>query len=472
MKKNIKSITVLVLLVAILVYSIISLSQLPKAPVETDFADAAAYEAALAEHEEIIQPTHAKITIGVLLVAAVSFALEAVPVAVTAMFLPVFFGITGILSFKEAFAGFADSTVILFAAMFVLGAALFQTGLARKIGMFVVRLFSGSETKLLVGILCLTACMSAFLSNTGTVAVLLPIVMEIADSQGWSRGKLLLPMAYVSSAAGTCTMVGTPPNLTVNAVLSTYGFETVNFFEFAWYGIPMTIVTILYLSTLGKKLIPDRGPAQTAASNVNTDHHDPKKQLIAGGTLIVVIIMLVWGVVDLAIIAAAGALLCVVTGCLNEKQAYQAIDWSTIFLFAGALSLANAMATTGAGSMIARLCVDLMGGDPSPYLVLTVLFFVTDILTEFMSNTASAALLCPIGLEIAAVLEVSPIAIVLSIGFAASAAYLTPVSTPPNTLVYGPGNLKFTDYVKSGLPLFFLAYIVAVLIVPMVWPFK
>ena len=88
-----------------------------------------------------------------------------------------------------------------------------------------------------------------------------------------------------------------------------------------------------------------------------------------------------------------------------------------------------------------------------------------------MSNTASAALLCPIGLEIAAILNVSPIAIVLSIGFAASAAYITPISTPPNTLVWKPANLKFTDYSKVGAPLFFLAYVVAVLIVPLVWPF-
>ncbi|MBR2222864.1 MAG: SLC13/DASS family transporter, partial [Christensenellaceae bacterium] len=371
-----------------------------------------------------------------------------------------------------AFAGFADSTVILFAAMFVLGAALFQTGLARKIGLFVVKLFSGSETKLMVGVMVLTACMAAFLSNTGTVAILLPIVMEIADSQGWSRAKLLLPMAYISSAAGTCTMTGTPPNLTVNAVLSNYGFEPLGFFDYAWYGIPMTIVAIIYLSTIGKKLIPNRGAVETAASAAADEKvYDKKKQIIAGSTLVAVVIMMVWGIADLAIVASAGALLCVLTGCLSEKQAYQAIDWSTIFLFAGALSLANAMATTGAGSMIANICVNLMGGNPSPYLVLTVLFFVTDILTEFMSNTASAALLCPIGLEIAAILDVSPIAIVLSIGFAASAAYITPISTPPNTLVWKPANLRFTDYSKVGAPLFFLAYVVAVLIVPLVWPF-
>ena len=472
MKKNLKPIIVIALVAVLIVFSVLQLSALPEAPAETAFETAELYEEALGAHNAVVKDTHAKITIGLLLVAAVSFALEAFPIAGTAMFLPIFLGLTGVLSFKEAFAGFSDSTVILFAAMFVLGAALFQTGLARKIGLFVVKLFSGSETKLMVGVMVLTACMAAFLSNTGTVAILLPIVMEIADSQGWSRAKLLLPMAYISSAAGTCTMTGTPPNLTVNAVLSNYGFEPLGFFDYAWYGIPMTIVAIIYLATIGKKLIPNRGAVEApAASAADEKVYDKKKQIIAGSTLVVVVIMMVWGIADLAIVASAGALLCVLTGCLSEKQAYQAIDWSTIFLFAGALSLANAMATTGAGSMIANICVNLMGGNPSPYLVLTVLFFVTDILTEFMSNTASAALLCPIGLEIAAILDVSPIAIVLSIGFAASAAYITPISTPPNTLVWKPANLRFTDYTKVGAPLFFLAYIVAVLIVPLVWPF-
>ena len=108
-----------------------------------------------------------------------------------------------------------------------------------------------------------------------------------------------------------------------------------------------------------------------------------------------VILMMALDIVDLALVAAAGALLCVITGCIGEKEAYQAIDWSTIFLFAGALSLANAMASTGAGSILADLCIRALGGSPSPYMLFTVLFLVCGLLTQFMSNTASGGAALP-----------------------------------------------------------------------------
>ncbi len=348
---------------------------------------------------------------------------------------------------------------------------MFQTGLAQRIGLFVVKLFAGSENGLCLGVMLLSAVMSAFLSNTGTVAVLLPVCIGIADTQGWSRAKLLMPMAILSSAGGMCTMIGTPPNLTVNAVLTAYGGEAMGFFEFAWFGLPATLLAILYFLFFGKKLIPNR--VQIKNTSVQSEHpvYNSKKQWISGGILLIVIIMMALDIVDLALIAAAGALVCVLTGCIKEKQAYQSIDWSTIFLFAGALSLANAMASTGAGSILADLCINAMGGNPSPYVLFSVLFLVCGILTQFMSNTASAALLCPIGLEIANTLGISALTVVLALGFSASAAYFTPVATPPNTLISGPANLKFMDYVKVGGPLFLLTYLLALLLIPLRWPF-
>ena len=102
---------------------------------------------------------------------------------------------------------------------------------------------------------------------------------------------------------------------------------------------------------------------------------------------------------------------------------------------------------------------------------MAVLFVITGLLTQFMSNTAAAALLCPIGLSIAESLGASPTAVVLAIGFSASAAYITPVATPPNTMVYGPGGLQFMDYVKVGTPLFVIVMIMALILMPIIWPF-
>ena len=135
------------------------------------------------------------------------------------------------------------------------------------------------------------------------------------------------------------------------------------------------------------------------------------------------------------------------------------------------MPVSTAMDKTGAGKLIAEWTVGLMGGDPSPMVVTAVLFALSCILTQFMSNTASAALLCPIGVAIAKQLSADPKAVIMAIAVAASCAFATPVGTPPNTLVLGPGKYKFMDYVKCGGGLVAVSMIVAIIVIPIVWPF-
>jgi di/tricarboxylate transporter len=135
------------------------------------------------------------------------------------------------------------------------------------------------------------------------------------------------------------------------------------------------------------------------------------------------------------------------------------------------MPVSEAMDKTGAGKLIAEWVVGLMGGSPSPYVVMGVLFALSCGLTQFMSNTASAALLCPIGVSIATALGASPQAVVMAIAVAASCAFATPVGTPPNTLVLGPGGYKFMDYVKAGTGLVIVSFIVCMIVIPVVWPF-
>jgi di/tricarboxylate transporter len=169
--------------------------------------------------------------------------------------------------------------------------------------------------------------------------------------------------------------------------------------------------------------------------------------------------------------AFIGAIICVLTKCLTEKQAYQSLDMVTLLLFAGMMPVSNAMASTGAGKLIADTVVAGMGGSPSPYVLMSVLFILSCGLTQFMSNTAAAALLCPIGVFIASNVGADPKAVVMAIGVAASCAFATPVGTPPNTLVLGPGNYKFMDYVKAGTGLVLVSFVVCLIVIPIVWPF-
>lgn len=428
-------------------------------------AEAAAAEAAM--HQKAI------ITLIVLGIAAILFITEMIPLAVTSMCIPVVLVMTGVISDKVAFNGLANSNVIIFAGMFVVGAALFETGVAKIIGDTVVKWSNGSELKLSLGVMAVTAILSSVLSNTGTVAVLLPVCIGIADSAGWNRGKILMPLAMVASLGGMITLVGTPPNLSVNTVLENYNERTFGFIEFAWVGIPMTLLGIIYLATVGRKLLPnEKRTIDDSTVHIDTHHvYSKSKQIISAAVLVVVIIVMITEIIPLHVAAVAGAMVCVITGTLTEKQAYHAIDWTTIFLFAGTLSLATALDTTGAGAMIANFVIGIVGESSSQYLLLTVLFFLSAGLTQFMSNTASCALLAPIGLQIAYGLGASPHAILMTIGIASSSAFATPIATPPNTLVLGPGGLKFIDYVKIGLPLLIISYIISMIVIPFVWPF-
>jgi len=129
------------------------------------------------------------------------------------------------------------------------------------------------------------------------------------------------------------------------------------------------------------------------------------------------------------------------------------------------------MDKTGAGKLIADTVVGMMGDNPNPYLLATVLFLISNVLTQFMSNTAAAALLAPIGISMAQSLGVSPKPVLMCLGIAASMAFATPMATPPNTLVLGPGNFTFNDYVKVGVPMCIISLIACVIIVPIFWPF-
>ncbi len=426
--------------------------------------------------------TEATITLIILAAAAILFVTEIIPLAVTAISVAVALNLTGVLDEKEAFSGLMNSNVILFAGMFIVGAALFETGVAKKIGDSVTKLAGKSDKVLIISIMALAAGLSAVLSNTGTTAVLLPVTIAIAASAGYSRSKLLMPLALAAGLGGIITLVGTPPNLIVKGALEKAGLGTFSFFEFAWIGIPLTIAGIIYMATIGYKLTPDRKvemDEEEVKNAVKADAGNVKevsstKQMISVLVILGTVLAMVFEKqigVKLHVSAVMGALILVITGVLTDKQAYRAIDWTTIFLFAGMLPLAAALDKTGAGKQIADVVIGFIGKDASPYVITGGLFILSSGLTQFMSNTASTALLAPIGIAIAQGLGADPRAVLIAIAVAASCAFATPVGTPPNTLVFGPGGFRFMDYVKVGLPLIVISFILSVVLVPLIWPF-
>ena len=279
-------------------------------------------------------------------------------------------------------------------------------------------------------------------------------------------------------------MIGTPPNVIVTGALSAAGLPTFGFFEFAYIGIPLSIIVFFFTLFIGRHLLPkndigemDEEALKEAAEEAGAGGDDePKsatKMWISGLIMIGVVICMALDLKTLPLQTAAvtGAILCVITGCLKEKEAYAGIDWVTIFLFAGMLSVATAMEKTGAGKLIADAVVGSMGEHPNAVVLCAVLYLISNVLTQFMSNTAAAALLAPIGISIAQSIGADPKPVLMAIGIAASMAFATPMATPPNTLVLGPGGFTFNDYVKVGLPLCIVTFIASVIIIPIFWPF-
>ena len=175
--------------------------------------------------------------------------------------------------------------------------------------------------------------------------------------------------------------------------------------------------------------------------------------------------------ISLCISGGIGALLLILTGVISEKDALKSIDLKTIFLFGGTLSLASALEQTGAGELIAKTVMGALGSDPSPYALTFVVFILCCVMTNFMSNTATTALMVPICLSIAQGMGADPSAVLMACVIGGSCAYATPIGMPANTMVVGAGGYKFIDYVKAGFPLIIIATVVSMIILPIAFPF-
>lgn len=415
------------------------------------------------------------ITLCLLVFAILMFVWEKVPLAVTSMVVCVALVLTGVLDLKQAFAGFIDSNVILFVAMFIVGGALFETGMANKVG-GVITHFAKTEKQLIFIIMVVVGVMSGFLSNTGTAAVLIPVVIGVAAKSGFTRSRLLMPLVFAAALGGNLSLIGAPGNLIAQSALQNIG-SGFGFFEYAKVGLPMLVCGILYFLTIGYKFLPNNSNSSEVGSiGEQRDYsHVPRwKQILSLVVLIATILGMIFEKqtgISLTVAGCIGALVLVITGVLTEKQAYKAIDSQTIFIFGGTLALAKALEMTGAGKLVADQVIGLLGNNSSPFMLLVVVFALSVVITNFMSNTATVALLVPVSLSIAAGMGADPRAVLMATVIGSSCAYATPIGMPANMMVLSAGGYKFVDYAKSGIPLIIVSTIVSLILLPILFPF-
>ena len=415
----------------------------------------------------------ATITLLFLAFAVVMFVTEKIPLALTASIVAIGLNLTGVLDNSATFAGYVNSNVILCVGMFVVGQALFETGMANRIGRLVTR-FAKTERSLIVAVMLITGLMSGFLSNTGTAAVLIPVVCGIADESGFSRGKLLMPLVFAAALGGILSIIGAPGNLMGVNALQEMGLAT-SFFMYAPVGLPMLLAGILYYAVIGYRFLPNTvGEGQAEGSSRNFSQVPAWKQITSLVVLVVVVFAMIFESqigISLQVSACIGAIVLVALGVVSEKEALKSIDLKVVLLFGGSLALAEALETTGAGTLIADFIVGLLGSNPHPILILLAIFVVGCALTNFMSNTATTALMVPIATSLAQSLGADPRAMIIATVIACSCAYATPIGMPANTMVVGLGGYKFNDYVKSGMPMILIAFVICMVLLPILYPF-
>ena len=416
------------------------------------------------------------ITLVILLIAVILFVSEKIPMALTAVMVCVSLILTGVLTPAQGFAGFVNSAVILFVGMFVVGGALFDTGMAKDIGGLILKFkFVKTERQILMAVMIVAGTMSVFLSNTGTAAVLIPIIVGISAQSGIPRSKLLLPMIYIVAIAGNNSLIGAPGNMIAHAALQNATGSGFAFFEYGLVGIPMTIIAIAYFALFGYKLLPDRVPTAEAFHQEKDYSHVPSWKrwlslILLLGTVVVMVFEAQLGI-PLHVASSVGAILLVLTGVISEDQAYKAIDLRVVFLFGGTLALGTALDVSGAGTLLANTVIAKLGEHASPFALLAAILLIAAILTQFMSNTATTALLVPVSLAIAQGMQADPRAAMAATVIGGSMAFMTPIAMPANTMIYAVGGFKFVDYIKSGLPLLILMWISSFILLPIFFPF-
>ncbi|MFR4399408.1 MAG: SLC13 family permease [Anaerobutyricum soehngenii] len=379
------------------------------------------------------------ITLLFLLFAIVMFMWEKIPLGLTSMIVCVGLVVTGVLEWQAAFAGFIDSNVILFVAMFIVGV------------------------------------MSGFLSNTGTAAILIPVVIGIAAKSGYSRSRLLMPLVFAAAMGGNLTLIGAPGNMIAQSGMEGIGLKF-GFFDYAKVGVPILIVGIIYFAFIGYKFLPNKEGSDEGIFDESKDFsHVPKwKQYLSLVILLLTLVGMIFEEqlgIKLCVIGCIGALALMVTGVISEKDALASIDLKTIFLFGGTLSLAAALEQTGAGELIAEKVIGMLGDNPSPYILTFVIFMLCCVMTNFMSNTATTALMVPIGISIAQGMGADPSAVLMACVIGGSCAYATPIGMPANTMVVTAGGYTFKDYAKAGVPMILVATVVSMILLPIFYPF-
>ena len=420
--------------------------------------------------------TPANITLLIFALATILFVVDVLPMGLLVFAVPVSLYFAGVIEAKEIFAPLVGQSIILVVAMSVIGAALFKTGMAEKIGAALFRFCLGERT-LILAVMLFSGTVSSFVSNTGTVAVLIPIVMGVAAAHRIKPSRLLIPLTAGATIGGNISVIGSPGNLIAKETIEKFseGTMSVTFFEYAKIGIPLLLAAAVFYALLGPKLLPaHESPEAEKYASKESRRTDWQGWFTLATLILTVAAMIaadyVKSLPPMHISACVGAMAVVLFRVITQKEAFAAFDLQAVFLLSFMTPLGGAMMKTGAAERISHAVISVADGH-GPLLLMAILWLTVWGLTQVMSNTATCALFCPIGWSIAQTLGADPRAVVIAVLIASSVAVCTPLAIPANSMILVPGNLRFKDFLKPGLALSAAAFILSMILLPLLYPF-
>ncbi|GIU51357.1 MULTISPECIES: SLC13 family permease [Shewanella] len=415
--------------------------------------------------------------LSLLIFAAILWLTEAIHISITAILIPIIAVFLDVFDTQTAMSNFANPIIYLFFGGFVLAAALNHQGIDRLIAQKVLLLSKGKLSIACLLLFLVTAVLSMWISNTATAAMMLPLALGILHQLDFKHHKttylfVLLGIAYSANIGGIGTLVGSPPNAIAAAQVG------LTFSDWLAFGLP---TVALMLPAMLIALYIFLKPDLSATCEIKSE----TESLSTSGKLTLVIFLATvccWifskplsqalgGISKFDTIVALGAVV-VLAGLklVDWKKIESTTDWGVLILFGGGLTLSAVLKATGTSVFLAHFVTDIFGNAHMALFVIAVIAFVV-MLTEFASNTASAALLVPVFAAIAEPLGLSPVMISVVIGIAASCAFMLPVATPPNAIVFGSGYIKQSEMMRAGIIINFISMFILFLITNFFWGF-
>jgi sodium-dependent dicarboxylate transporter 2/3/5 len=450
-------------------------------------------------------PEEGKIMLGLTLWMAIWWITEAVPIAGTALLPLIVLPLLGIVSIKQVSSNYMDPTVLLYMGGFLLATAIEKWGLHRRIALNIINLLGTDLRRIVLGFMLATGFLSMWISNSATALMMLPIglavIGQFKNHLGDENGilsthlakNILLGIAYAASIGGMATLIGTPTNNILRAVVEKLYNYTIDFNEWMLFAFPFTVVLMaiawFYLVNFGNPL-PKKFQLSEAKSVIQEQLTKLGKITFEEKTVLIVfgLVCFSWitrsfllapllPALDDTIIALIGVLLLLILpssgksepkGRILDWKTAEQIPWGVLILFGGGLALAEGFKETGLADWIGQH-LSLIEG-VSFFVLLLIIVAAVNFLTEVTSNVATASMLLPILASVAIKLDVHPFGLMVGATLAASCAFMLPVATPPNAVVFGPGYLKIKDMVKAGLWLNIISIILLSLMVYFILP--